>query len=260
MTQHLWSLSATEVALRIASREVTARQVTQSVLGRIAETNPTFNALAVVSEASALKAADAADAAQARGDALGPLHGVPVTIKVNVDVAGEATTDAVEAFKDNVAQTDSPLVKSMRDAGAVIVGRSNAPAFSLRWFTDNAFHGRTLNPFDPSVTPGGSSGGGGRLILVPSLVGVRALLLVERIRGRRAGGPCHLRHGVRRTRLQVRGHVRHLRHGGCPDPRGTGEGVAGIDGLPGAHRHLRPREVIRGVSRSTTPTSRNCTF
>lgn len=159
MTQHLWSLSATEVALRIASREVTARQVTQSVLGRIAETNPKFNALAVVSEASALKAADAADAAQARGDALGPLHGVPVTIKVNVDVAGEATTDAVEAFKDNVAQTDSPLVKSMRDAGAVIVGRSNAPAFSLRWFTDNAFHGRTLNPFDPSVTPGGSSGG-----------------------------------------------------------------------------------------------------
>ncbi len=159
MTQHLWSLSATEVALRIASREVTARQVTQSVLGRIAETNPKFNALAVVSEASALKAADAADAAQARGDALGPLHGVPVTIKVNVDVAGEATTDAVEAFKDNVAQTDSPLVKSMRDAGAVMVGRSNAPAFSLRWFTDNAFHGRTLNPFDPSVTPGGSSGG-----------------------------------------------------------------------------------------------------
>ena len=159
MTQHLWRLSAAEVAQRIASREVTARQVTQSVLGRIAESNPKFNALAVVSEASALKAADAADAAQARGDALGPLHGVPVTIKVNVDVAGEATTDAVEAFKDIVAQTDSPLVKSMRDAGAVIVGRSNAPAFSLRWFTDNAFHGRTLNPFDPSVTPGGSSGG-----------------------------------------------------------------------------------------------------
>ena len=159
MTQHLWRLSATAVALRIASREVTARQVTQSVLDRIAETNPKFNALAMVSEASALKAADAADAAQARGDALGPLHGVPVTIKVNVDVAGEATTDAVEAFKDIVAQTDSPLVKSMRDAGAVIVGRSNAPAFSLRWFTDNAFHGRTLNPFDPSVTPGGSSGG-----------------------------------------------------------------------------------------------------
>ena len=69
------------------------------------------------------------------------------------------TTDGVAALKDNIAKTDSPLVKSMRDAGAVIVGRSNAPAFSLRWFSDNEFHGRTLNPFAAKVTPGGSSGG-----------------------------------------------------------------------------------------------------
>jgi amidase len=65
----------------------------------------------------------------------------------------------VAAFKDNIAASDSPLVQSMRAAGAIIVGRNNAPAFSLRWFTDNAFHGRTLNPFDAGVTPGGSSGG-----------------------------------------------------------------------------------------------------
>lgn len=159
MTTELWQLSANELAGRIARRETTARAATESVLARIAVANPQVNALASVTPDKALQAADAADAAQARGDALGPLHGVPVTIKVNIDVQGEATTDAVVAFKDNIATSDSPLVQSMRDAGAIIVGRNNAPAFSLRWFTDNAFHGRTLNPFDAGVTPGGSSGG-----------------------------------------------------------------------------------------------------
>jgi amidase len=84
---------------------------------------------------------------------------VPVTIEVNVDTAGHATTDGIAAARGHVATTDSPLVRSLREAGAVIVGRSNTPAFSLRWFTDNDLHGRTLNPFDPAVTPGGSSGG-----------------------------------------------------------------------------------------------------
>jgi amidase len=159
MTTELWQLSATELAGRIARRETTARAATESVLARIAVANPRVNALASVTPDKALQAADAADAAQDRGDALGALHGVPVTIKVNIDVQGEATTDAVAAFKDNIAASDSPLVQSMRAAGAIIVGRNNAPAFSLRWFTDNAFHGRTLNPFDAGVTPGGSSGG-----------------------------------------------------------------------------------------------------
>jgi amidase len=159
MTTELWQLSATELAGRIARRETTARAATESVLARIAVANPQVNALASVTPDKALQAADAADAAQARGDALGPLHGVPVTIKVNIDVQGEPTTDGVAAFKDNIATSDSPLVQSMREAGAIVVGRNNAPAFSLRWFTDNAFHGRTLNPFDAGVTPGGSSGG-----------------------------------------------------------------------------------------------------
>lgn len=159
MTTPLWQLSATDLAARIAAGDVSAREATESVLARIAEVNPRVNALAMVSTESARQAADAADGAQARGDSLGPLHGVPVTIKINVDVQGEATTDGTEAFKDNIASSDSPLVQSMREAGAIIVGRSNAPAFSLRWFSDNSFHGRTLNPFDPGVTPGGSSGG-----------------------------------------------------------------------------------------------------
>lgn len=159
MTTELWQLSATDLAGRIARREITARAATESVLSRIGEVNPKFNALASVTPDKALQAADAADAAQARGETLGSLHGVPVTIKVNIDVQGEATDEGVHAFKNNIASSDSPLVQSMREAGAIIVGRNNAPAFSLRWFTDNALHGRTLNPFDTSVTPGGSSGG-----------------------------------------------------------------------------------------------------
>ena len=159
MATELWQLSATELAARIARRETTARAATESVLARIAEANPQVNALASVTPDKALQAADAADAKQAQGDALGPLHGVPVTIKINIDVQGEATDEGVHDFKDNIASTDSPLVQSMREAGAIVVGRNNAPAFSLRWFTDNALHGRTLNPFDAGVTPGGSSGG-----------------------------------------------------------------------------------------------------
>jgi amidase len=159
MTTALWQLSATELAVRIARCETTARAATESVLARIAEVNPQVNALTSVTPDKALEAADAADAAQARGDALGALHGVPVTIKVNIDVQGEATDEGVHAFKANIASSDSPLVQSLREAGAIVVGRNNAPAFSLRWFTDNDLHGRTLNPFDEGVTPGGSSGG-----------------------------------------------------------------------------------------------------
>ncbi len=159
MTQELWRHSATELAEAIRSRRVSAREATQSVLARIDAVNPRINALAAVHHEAAQAAAEAADAALARGEAVGPLHGVPVSIKINVDVAGEPTTDGVQALQENLATEDSPLVASLRRAGAIVVGRNNAPAFSLRWFTDNAFHGRTLNPFDAGVTPGGSSGG-----------------------------------------------------------------------------------------------------
>lgn len=159
MTTELWKLSATELAARIARRDITARQVTESVLERIDAINPTLKALPEVFHADALKAADAADQAQTAGLTLGSLHGVPVTIKVNVDTAGHPTTDGIVAAQNNTAQTDSPMVHAMRQAGAIIVGRSNTPAFSLRWFTDNDLHGRTLNPFDATRTPGGSSGG-----------------------------------------------------------------------------------------------------
>jgi amidase len=158
-SSELWRLNAATLAQRIRRRELSCRDATGSVLARIAQINPRINALAEVMADEAMAAAEAADRALAQGAAVAALHGVPITIKVNVDTAGHATTDGIVAAKDNIAQTDSPLVASFKRAGAVIVGRSNTPAFSLRWFTDNDLHGRTLNPFNARVTPGGSSGG-----------------------------------------------------------------------------------------------------
>jgi amidase len=94
-------------------------------LARIQETNPRLNALVEVSAEEALDRADRADRAVAAGEALGPLHGVPLAVKVNSHQAGHATTDGLVALKDNVADVDSPQVGKLRDAGAVFVGRSN---------------------------------------------------------------------------------------------------------------------------------------
>jgi amidase len=159
MSSELWRLNAGTIAHGVRTKQFSAREVTEAVLDRIDATNPRINALAEVMRNEALAAANTADQRLAEGNELGPLSGVPVAIKINTDTAGHATTDGCVALMDHVAKSDSPLVSHLRDAGAIIVGRSNAPAFSLRWFTDNDAHGRTLNPFNPDVTPGGSSGG-----------------------------------------------------------------------------------------------------
>ena len=155
----LWRWTGVDLARGIRTRRISSREAVESCLARIEQTNPQLNALVEVSPEEALDAADAADRAVAAGEPLGPLHGVPISIKVNSDQAGYATTDGVVALKDNVAEVDSPQVKKLREAGAVFVGRSNTPAFSYRWFADNDLHGRTLNPWDAGRTPGGSSGG-----------------------------------------------------------------------------------------------------
>lgn len=159
MSIELWRLSAVELASRIAAREISSVEATESCLARLHAVNPRVNAVAEELADSALAAAAQADAALARGEPIGPLHGVPVTTKINVDQAGCATTNGVLAYRDAIAQHDSPPVANLRRAGAVIIGRTNTASFAFRWFTDNALHGRTLNPYDPSRTPGGSSGG-----------------------------------------------------------------------------------------------------
>jgi len=157
----LWQYDATGLAQLIRTGRASAKEAVDSVLGRLHKVNPAINAVVRVYEQEARATAETADAARARGHALPPLHGVPVTIKINVDVQGQPTDNGVIPLKDFIAQEDSPVVANLRHAGAIIIGRTNAPAFSMRIFSDNALHGRTLNPRDPSVTPGGSSGGAG---------------------------------------------------------------------------------------------------
>lgn len=159
MKPDLWRWPATDLARAIASREISSREAVQAALARIAQVNPALNAIVQVLAEEALAAADTADAAVRAGYELGPLHGVPVTTKVNVDQRGCATTNGVVEFRDVIAAEDSPVVANLRKAGAVIVGRTNTPAFSHRWFTDNDLHGATHNPWSRGLTPGGSSGG-----------------------------------------------------------------------------------------------------
>ena len=159
MDTELWRWDAVALVAAIRTGKISSREATQAVLGRLEAVNPKLNAVTVALAEQARAAADRADAAVRRGDPLGPLHGVPVTIKENADQQGEATANGVVAFKDLVAATDSPQVANWKRAGAVIVGRTNTPAFSLRWHTDNELRGRTFNPWARERTPGGSSGG-----------------------------------------------------------------------------------------------------
>lgn len=158
-SSELWRWDAVDLVRGIRSGAVSSREAVKASLDRMAAVNPKLNAVVVEQREEALAAADAADRAVARGETLGPLHGVPLTIKCNVDQAGQATSNGIVAFANAVAEEDSPVVANLRAAGAVFVGRTNAPAFSFRWSTENDLYGRTLNPWSAAHTPGGSSGG-----------------------------------------------------------------------------------------------------
>ena len=155
----LWRLSAVELASRIRKREVSAVDAAQSALERLNAVNPALSAVVDHRPDEVMARAADVDAQLARGEDPGVLAGVPVTVKVNVDQAGYATTNGVKLQKDLIAATNSPVVDNLLRAGAVILGRTNTPAFSLRWFTGNALHGDTRNPRNAALTPGGSSGG-----------------------------------------------------------------------------------------------------
>ena len=155
----IWRLPAATLAQMIRRRDVSAREAAEAALARLDAVNPQLNAVVEHRPEEVLAAAGRIDRAIAAKENPGPLAGVPVTVKVNADQAGFATTNGVTLQRDLVAQANSPVVDNLLRAGAVIVGRTNAPAFSLRWFTTNRLHGGTRNPRDPRLTPGGSSGG-----------------------------------------------------------------------------------------------------
>ena len=155
----LWRLSAVDLAALIRARKVSAKEAALAGLARLDAVNPVINAVVEHRPDDVLAQAEAIDAALARGDEIGPLGGVPVTVKVNIDYAGYATTNGVQIQSGVLPTSNSPVIDNLRKAGAVILGRTNCPAFSYRWFTTNLLYGDTKNPRDPALTPGGSSGG-----------------------------------------------------------------------------------------------------
>src|SRR2546427_3793123 len=162
--QDLWRLSAAEMASLIRSKKVSAKEAATAALARLDAVNPKINAVVDHRPAEVLAQASAIDAAIVANQDLGPLGGVPVTVKVNIDQQGFATTNGLKLQRDAIAKSNSPVIDNLRKAGAVILGRTNCPAFSYRWFTTNLIHGDTKNPRDPGITPGGSSGGAGAAV------------------------------------------------------------------------------------------------
>lgn len=154
-----WRHTARELANSVARREVSAEEVTASALARLDAVNGAINAVVRQMPEEALEMARAVDRRIAAGEDPGPLAGVPVTIKENVDQAGQVTSNGLRIQRELRAGEDNPVVANLRRAGAVFIGRTNTPAFSLRWFTRNSLFGHTRNPCNRALTPGGSSGG-----------------------------------------------------------------------------------------------------
>src|SRR5262249_36199037 len=121
--------------------------------------NPQINAIVDCQPDLVREQAERVDSMVARGDDMLPLAGVTVTVKINIDQAGFATTDGSRLLEHNIAASNSPVIDNLVRAGALMLGRSNMPTFAIRWFTSNLLYGGTHNPRDPRLTPGGSSGG-----------------------------------------------------------------------------------------------------
>ena len=159
MSAALTSLSATELARTIRSRQASSREVVQAHLDRIAEWNPKLNAVVHLDADGALERAAAADEAQANGRPLGRLHGVPLTMKSSIDVRGLRCECGSRFREGYVAERDATLAERLRAAGAVFLGTTNTPDMLMAYETDNYLYGRSNNPWDLERTPGGSSGG-----------------------------------------------------------------------------------------------------
>ncbi|MEA3068616.1 MAG: amidase, partial [Alphaproteobacteria bacterium] len=159
MTDEMWQWDAARLAQAIRTRAVSSREAVAACLARLQSVNPRVNAVVETLADEALTRADAADRDLAKSGPTAPLLGIPVTTKINTDQKGCATTNGVAAFRNLVAQEDSPSIANLRRAGAIVIGRTNAPEFSWRWFTDNELHGETINPWNRARTCGGSSGG-----------------------------------------------------------------------------------------------------
>src|SRR5881296_216787 len=159
MSHDLCFSTAVELARRIRAREVSVTEVVQAHLAQIERVNPKVNAIVTLTAERALAEARAKDAALARGEAAGPLFGLPVAHKDLVPTKGIRTTFGSPIYRDYIPEQDALLVERLRAAGAVTIGKTNTPEFGAGSQTFNEVFGRTLNPYDPTKTCGGSSGG-----------------------------------------------------------------------------------------------------
>ena len=159
MAEELWTRSARELASLIAAKEVSSTEVLDAHLARIESVNPALNAVVRILDDEARTAAAEADRAVAAGEELGPLHGVPISVKDNIDVVGDVSTQGIPMLAEIVATQDAPAVARMRRAGAIPFVRTNMPELGLRVHTVSATYGLTRNPWDPERTAAGSSGG-----------------------------------------------------------------------------------------------------
>ena len=158
MTKEIIFSDATKLAELIRTKEVSPVEVVQAHLDRIAAVNPKINAIVTLAD-GALNAAKAAEAAVLAGDELGPLHGVPFTVKDSIDTADVATQRGSPIFKGRVPDADATSVARMKKAGGILLAKTNLPEFSYWIESDNLLSGRSNNPWDVTRTPGGSSGG-----------------------------------------------------------------------------------------------------
>ena len=159
MSDELWRRSATDLAAAVRRREVSCVEVMEAQLARIEAINPLLNAIVTLDAELGLREAAAADAALARDEAPGPLHGLPMAIKDLEDTAGMRTTYGSPIYRDHVPTADTMVVGRLRRAGAIVIGKTNTPEFGAGSQTFNPVFGATRNPYDPGRTPGGSSGG-----------------------------------------------------------------------------------------------------
>jgi amidase len=164
MDDALLYASAATLARAIRDKQVSAREVVEAHLYRIEAVNPTLHAVVQLAAERALDEARAADRALAQGDPIGPLHGVPMTIKDSLDTVGVITTGGTKGRASYVPQEDATVVARLRAAGAILLGKTNTPELTLAGETNNLLYGQTNNPYDLARTPGGSSGGAGAII------------------------------------------------------------------------------------------------
>ena len=155
--------SAASLAASIREKRVSSEELTRAYLDRIEKVNPSLNAVVMLDE-TAMDQARAADDALAKGGEIGPLHGVPITLKDSHDTAGVITTGGTLGRKGFVPDSDSTVTARLRAAGVVLLGKTNTPELTMGMETDNLVYGRTNNPYDTGRTSGGSSGGGAAIV------------------------------------------------------------------------------------------------